>query len=150
MVLSIDTLRVPGADPARWRVYLNGGRVPTDLDALEVATRGAELGAGEIVLNSIDADGTRAGYDIELLRAVSNAVNIPVVASGRRRDAGPPARGALGGPCPRGAGRLDLPFPHLQHSRSQGASSSRGAPDADGYLPRRGSLSAEGRIPVRP
>ena len=97
VVLSIDTLRVPGADPARWRVYLNGGRTPTDLDALEVATRGAELGAGEIVLNSIDADGTRAGYDIELLRTVSDAVNIPVVASG-------------------GAGTLD----HLREALSEG------------------------------
>ena len=97
VVLSIDTLRVPGADPARWRVYLNGGRIPTDLEALEVATRGADLGAGEIVLNSIDADGTRAGYDIELLRTVSNAVNIPVVASG-------------------GAGTLD----HLREALSEG------------------------------
>ena len=82
VVLSIDALRDPGSDPARWTVYLNGGRVPTELDAVEIAQRGQELGAGEIVLNSIDADGTREGYDVEFLRAVTDNVSIPVVASG--------------------------------------------------------------------
>ncbi len=82
IVLSIDALRVPASDPPRWRVYLNGGRTATDLDAVEAAQRGEELGAGEIVLNSIDADGTRQGYDLELLRAVADSVSVPVIASG--------------------------------------------------------------------
>ena len=63
-------------------VVLDGGRTPTGLDAIEVAPRGVKLGAGEIVMNSIDADGTREGYDLDLLRTVSDAVPVPVVASG--------------------------------------------------------------------
>ena len=82
VVLSIDALRDADTDVPRWTVYLNGGRVRTELDAVETARRGHELGAGEIVLNSIDADGTREGYDVEFLRAVTDRVSIPVVASG--------------------------------------------------------------------
>ena len=82
VVLSIDALRDPDSNPPRWTVYLNGGRVRTSLDAVETARRGQELGAGEIVLNSIDADGTREGYDVEFLRAITDVVSIPVVASG--------------------------------------------------------------------
>ena len=82
IVLSIDALRTPNSNPPHWEVVLDGGRTPTGLDAIEVSQRGTELGAGEIVMNSIDADGTRAGYDLELLRAVSEAVEVPVVASG--------------------------------------------------------------------
>jgi cyclase len=65
-----------------WEVHVNGGRVPTGLEAVAWARRVAELGAGEIVLTSMDADGTRAGYDLEMTRAVANAVRVPVVASG--------------------------------------------------------------------
>ena len=65
-----------------WEVHINGGRVPTGLDAVEWARRVEELGAGEIVLTSMDADGTRSGYDIPMTRQVSGAVGIPVVASG--------------------------------------------------------------------
>jgi len=65
-----------------WEVHVNGGRVPTDLEAVAWAKRVEELGAGEIVLTSMDADGTKAGYDLPITRAVSEAVNIPVVASG--------------------------------------------------------------------
>jgi cyclase len=65
-----------------WEVHINGGRVPTGLEAVEWARRVEELGAGEIVLTSMDADGTKAGYDVEMTRAVSRAVSIPVVASG--------------------------------------------------------------------
>ncbi len=82
IVLSIDAqLRNDRAAPW-WEVVLDGGRTPTGLDAIEVAQRGVELGAGEIVMNSIDADGTRAGYDLDQLRAVCDAVPVPVVASG--------------------------------------------------------------------
>jgi len=68
--------------PGRWRVYTHGGRKPTDRDAVEWARQAEELGAGEILLTSMDADGTCDGYDLELTRAVSNAVHIPVIASG--------------------------------------------------------------------
>jgi cyclase len=65
-----------------WEVYTHGGRTPVGLDALKWAVRVAELGAGEILLTSMDCDGTKTGYDLELTRAVSAAVNIPVIASG--------------------------------------------------------------------
>jgi cyclase len=85
IVLGMDARRIPGSIPPRWQVFthtgMNGGRA-TDLYAVEWACRAVELGAGEIVVNSIDADGTLAGYDLELLRAISESVNVPVVASG--------------------------------------------------------------------
>jgi cyclase len=65
-----------------WQVYINGGRTPAELDAIEWAKQAAGLGAGEILLTSMDYDGTKDGFDIELTRAVVNAVNIPVIASG--------------------------------------------------------------------
>lgn len=68
--------------PNGYRVYLNGGRVKTDLDALEWAKKAVDLGAGEIVLNSIDADGTKNGYEINLTKMISENVNVPVIASG--------------------------------------------------------------------
>jgi cyclase len=78
VVASIDAMRTD----AGWRVYTHGGRTPTDLDAIEWARTCAARGAGEIILTSIDRDGSRDGYDVELTRAVSDAVGIPVVASG--------------------------------------------------------------------
>jgi len=80
IVLAIDAAR--RENPSAWEVYLNGGRVPTGLDAVEWAVRGVQLGAGEILLTSMDADGTLAGYDIELTCAVAEAVSVPVIASG--------------------------------------------------------------------
>jgi len=65
-----------------WEVVVDGGRTPTGLDAVEWAQRAVALGAGEILLTSIDADGTKAGYDLELTRAIAAAVNVPVIASG--------------------------------------------------------------------
>jgi cyclase len=83
IVLSIDAKRMDEADGQRWwQVFLNGGRVATGKDAVQWAVEGAERGAGEIVVNSIDADGTREGYDLELLRQISDRVEVPVVASG--------------------------------------------------------------------
>jgi cyclase len=79
IVLAVDAKRVR---PGRWEVFLHGGRTPTGLDAVEWARKGAALGAGEILLTSMDADGTRNGYDLELTRRVSRAVSVPVVASG--------------------------------------------------------------------
>ena len=78
VVLSIDAKR----SGESWEVYVNGGRTPTGIDAVEWAKRGEKLGAGELVLNSIDADGVKTGFDIELNRTVSEAVTIPVIASG--------------------------------------------------------------------
>jgi cyclase len=79
IVVAIDAKREPTGG---WRVYTHGGRNPTALDAVRWATEAAELGAGEILLTSMDADGTKAGYDCELTRAVSDAVGVPVIASG--------------------------------------------------------------------
>jgi cyclase len=81
IVLAIDAKREPSPEP-KWRVYTHGGRKPTELDAVAWAVRGMELGAGEILLTSMDRDGTQAGYDLELTRRVSDAVSIPVIASG--------------------------------------------------------------------
>ena len=80
IVLAIDARRVPREN--RWEVFSHGGRRNTGLDAVEWAVRGVELGAGEILLTSMDTDGTCSGYDCELTRAVSTAVNVPVIASG--------------------------------------------------------------------
>lgn len=67
---------------AGWRVYLNGGRVPADLDVAEWVSRGADLGAGEILLTSMNADGTKDGFELELTRRISEGVGVPVIASG--------------------------------------------------------------------
>ncbi|MBQ7793754.1 MAG: imidazole glycerol phosphate synthase subunit HisF, partial [Clostridia bacterium] len=80
VVCAIDAKRKE--DGNGWEVYLNGGRVNTGLDALEWAKKAEELGAGEILLTSMDADGTKAGYDLQLTRAVSENASIPVIASG--------------------------------------------------------------------
>jgi cyclase len=79
IVVSIDARRTA---PDRWEVYSHGGRRPTGWDAISWAQRAVELGAGEIVLNSIDADGTKAGYDLAVTRLASQSVGVPVVASG--------------------------------------------------------------------
>ena len=79
VVLAVDAKRNA---QGRWDVYLNGGRVNTGLDAVEWIERAAALGAGEVLLTSMDRDGTKAGYDLELTRAAAEAVNIPVIASG--------------------------------------------------------------------
>jgi len=81
VVLGLDAARDPDM-PGGYRVFIDGGRTPTELDALAWARRAEALGAGEIVLNSIDADGTRQGYELALTRRISEAVGIPVVASG--------------------------------------------------------------------
>ncbi|MFM8271463.1 MAG: imidazole glycerol phosphate synthase subunit HisF [Gemmata sp.] len=81
-VVNIDPRRVQRDGKEFWEVHVNGGRVGTGLEAVAWARRVVELGAGEIVLTSMDADGTKNGYDIPMLEAVSQAVNVPVVASG--------------------------------------------------------------------
>ena len=80
VVVAIDARR--RADGSGWNVYKNGGRIDTGLDAIEWAMKADKLGAGEILLTSMDCDGTKAGYDIELTRLISQNVSIPVIASG--------------------------------------------------------------------
>ncbi len=80
VVLAIDAKRREGGDG--WSVYKFGGRIDMGLDAVEWAKKGVELGAGEVLLTSMDCDGTKNGYDIELTRAVADAVSVPVIASG--------------------------------------------------------------------
>ena len=84
MVVAIDAKRLPPleGEPPRWEVYINGGRVPVGRDAVAWAVEAEDRGAGEILLTSMDADGTQAGYDVDLLQAVSGRVRIPVIASG--------------------------------------------------------------------
>ncbi|MEM7097117.1 MAG: imidazole glycerol phosphate synthase subunit HisF [Pseudomonadota bacterium] len=84
VVLSMDVLQVPVSDgiPSGYEIVINGGRKPMGLDALAWAKQGEALGAGELVVNSIDADGTKAGYELKLTAMISNAVRIPVIASG--------------------------------------------------------------------
>ena len=82
IVVNIDPKRIQKDGREFWDVHINGGRIPTGLQAVEWAREVERLGAGEIVLTSMDADGTKDGYDLEITRAVSDAVNIPVVASG--------------------------------------------------------------------
>ena len=78
IVLAIDARR----SSSGWEVFIDGGRISTGLDAVKWAMRGVELGAGEILLTSMDADGTLAGYDIELTRTIAEVVSVPVIASG--------------------------------------------------------------------
>lgn len=80
IVLAVDARRT--GESGKWEVYIHGGRTPTGIDALEWIKKGEELGAGEILLTSMDRDGTKEGFDLELTRAVSELVNIPVIASG--------------------------------------------------------------------
>lgn len=86
IVLAIDAKKVKPCLPAgrdkKWEVYTHGGRTPTGLDAVEWAKKGENLGAGEILLTSMDRDGTKIGYDLELTSAIASAVKIPVIASG--------------------------------------------------------------------
>jgi imidazole glycerol-phosphate synthase subunit HisF len=82
IVVAVDARRVPGSTPLRWEVFTHGGRRSTGLDALEWGKRMQAAGAGEILLTSMDRDGTRAGFDLEITRAFSEALEIPIIASG--------------------------------------------------------------------
>ena len=82
IVVAIDAKRVESREEPRWEVYIYSGQKPTGIDALAWAKEAVALGSGELLLTSMDADGHRAGYDIELTRAISEAVTVPVIASG--------------------------------------------------------------------
>jgi cyclase len=130
VVVAIDAKRLP-VEPLRWEVYVNGGRAPTGLDAVVWAKEAAGCGAGEILLTSIDADGTQAGYDIELTRAIACSVNVPVIASG-------------------GAGRLE----HFAQALTEGQASAALAASLFHYrqlsIPQVKQYLQERGIPVRP
>ena len=82
VVCAIDAKRRSSDVSDGWEVYLHGGRTPTGIDAVEWAMRAVDLGAGELLLTSMDRDGTREGFDIELTRTIADAVNVPIIASG--------------------------------------------------------------------
>jgi len=83
IVVAIDAKKVSGeGEPLKWEIFTHGGRKPTGLDAIEWARKMVEYGAGEILLTSMDRDGTKVGFDLDLTRAISDAVPIPVIASG--------------------------------------------------------------------
>ncbi len=83
IVVAIDAKRVSAeAEPPRWEIFTHGGRKPTGIDAVEWAVKMVDYGAGEILLTSMDRDGTKIGFDLELTRAISEAVKVPVIASG--------------------------------------------------------------------
>ncbi len=83
IVVAIDAKRVSGdGEPARWEIFTHGGRTPTGIDAIEFAKKVVALGAGEILLTSMDRDGTKEGFDLDLTRAIADAVSVPVIASG--------------------------------------------------------------------
>ena len=82
-MVAVDAKRVSGeGEEPRWEIFTHGGRNPTGIDAIEWVKRMVDYGAGEILLTSMDRDGTRQGFDLELNRAVSRAVNVPIIASG--------------------------------------------------------------------
>ncbi len=106
------------------------GAAPTGIDAVEHAVRLAELGAGELLVTSMDGDGTQRGYDLELTRTIADAVSRAGDRQRRRRHARPSGRRRHRGPCQRGAGRLDLPFRHLFDRRCPCSAAGGGAPGA--------------------
>ena len=120
IVVNIDPKRVERDGREVWEVHINGGRVPTGREAVAWAREVEELGAGEIVLTSMDADGTQNGYDLEMTRAVVDAVDDP--GGGLRRSGQPraPARRPGRGGRQRGPGRQHLPLPAVFHRRDQG------------------------------
>jgi cyclase len=83
IVVAIDAKKVSGlGEPDRWEIFTHGGRNPTGIDAVEFAQRVASLGAGELLVTSMDRDGTKIGYDLELTRSIADSVSVPVIASG--------------------------------------------------------------------
>ena len=133
VVVAIDAKRVSGEEaPGRWEIFTHGGRRPTGIDAVAYAREVAELGAGEILLTSMDRDGTKIGFDLELTRAIADAVPIPVIASGGVGNLEHLVEGVIGGPCERRARRLDLPFRRIHDPRGQGPYGRGGHSGPDG------------------
>jgi imidazole glycerol-phosphate synthase subunit HisF len=110
VVAAVDARRSRRRSGQGWEVYVHGGRTPTGIDAVGWCARAAELGAGELLLTSMDRDGTKAGFDLELLRAVTAAVPVPGDRLRWCRDRRPPRRRRARWARVGGAGRLDLPL----------------------------------------
>ncbi len=117
IVVAIDAKTVA---PGRWEIFTHGGRKPTGIDAVDFARTVAAKGAGEILLTSMDRDGTRAGFNLPLTRAIADAVPIPVIASGGVGTLDHLCRGHHRRPRQRGPCGLDLPLRHLHHRPGQG------------------------------
>ena len=127
VVVAIDARgAAPTSRRPAGRCYTHGGRTPTGLDASSGRAGRRASGAGEILLTSMDRDGTRDGYDLELTTAVVDAVNVPVIAERRRRHARPPRRGGHAGRRRRRAGGVDLPLRRAHGRRGQGPHGRRG------------------------
>ena len=133
IVVAIDAKRRAARAAATFEVYTHGGRRPTGRDAVAWAREAVDLGAGEILLTSMDRDGTRDGYDLELTRAIAEAVSVPVIASGGVGHARPPARRPRAGQGRRRARGLDLSLRRAQRAGGQAL-----PPDARGADPSRG------------
>ena len=97
IVVAVDARRVPDSQPLRWEVFTHGGRKATGIDAIDWGRRMQDAGAGEILLTSMDRDGTKAGFDLELTRAFSDALDIPIIASGGVGECGHFVDGVLEG-----------------------------------------------------
>ena len=121
IVVAIDARRRNAEDPgAGWEVVTHGGRTPTGLGAVEWAVHACDLGAGELLLTSMDRDGTKVGYDIELLRAVGDAVDVPADRQRRRRHPRAPLRRRHRGRGHRAARGLHLPLRPVHGAGGQG------------------------------
>ena len=139
IVVAIDAKQVA---PGKWEVFTHGGRNATGLDAVEWARKLEELGAGELLLTSMDRDGTKSGFDLGLTRAVSDAVGIPVIASGGVGGLQDLADGITRRPCRRGAGGQHFPLRPAHGRRSQALHGRARHPDAAGLNDARRRLPA--------
>ena len=150
IVVAIDAKRVDAdGEPLRWEVFTHGGRTPTGLDAVEWARRMEAVGAGEILLTSMDRDGTKDGYDLELTRAIADAVSVPVIASGGVGTLEHIYEGLTAGGADRRARRLDLPLPRVHRPAVQGVPRRPRRPGAQLNRPR-GDRSAPARFGSNP
>ena len=149
IVVAIDAKR---AAEGRWEIFTHGGRRATGIDAVQFARDVSELGAGEILLTSMDRDGTKSGFDIALTRAVADAVQVPVIASGGVGTLDHLVAGRQGWPCQRRARRFDLPFRRIFDPAGEASHGGGGAADAprwpggDGMMAK-SSCSAAGDRP---
>ena len=131
IVVAIDAKRVKrGGGSDRWEIFTHGGRNSTGIDAIEYAQEVVSLGAGEILLTSMDRDGTRQGFDLPLTRAIADSVPVPVIASGGVGNLDHLVDGHPRGPRHRGAGGVDLPLRRIYHTAGQGSHGARRAADA--------------------
>ena len=135
IVVAIDAKRVQRAGGSdRWEIFTHGGRKSTGIDAIDYAQEVVALGAGEILLTSMDRDGTRQGFDLPLTQAIADSVPGAGHRLRRGRQSRPSGRRDPRGPRHRGAGRLDLPLRRIHHPPGQGPHGPRRPADADRSL----------------